>query len=273
MRKFFATILFIIGLVFSRLAYSCYSEYRYASNTARFYDANPGESPPVFLGVRQSREEYIAESLMRAGENRNLALLSGAGSLLLCIGGAALFFLGGRKDTFIASPKGGLNENPMQRPEAMNRWAGVALARPVEVHFKKTYAVLFVLVIVFFIGISLIGIAVNGFTSTSVLILILNALFSSFFYYIQSRARKKLASVFDCSGVTCRANRRFNWSEFKSVDYRMAIKPRSGREYLWRIELVFNSGEAWIIPRRVKNWNEIESFVATLPGTHRKRMI
>lgn len=269
MRNFLATILFVIGLVFSGLAYSCYSEYRYARNEALYYGEHPGEYRP-FLG--ESREEFITTSRMSASNNRNRALLSGAGSLLLCIGGAALFFLGRRRKD-IDSPKGGLNENPMQRAEAMNRWAGVALARPVEVHFNNTYAVLVVGVIVFWIGLGLIGVATNGFKSDSVLMLILTALGSSFLYYIQSRARNKLATVFDYSGVTCRANRRFNWSEFKGVDYRMAINPRSGREYLWRIELVFDSGEAWIIPRRVKNWNEIDNCVATLPGNHQKRRI
>jgi hypothetical protein len=38
-----------------------------------------------------------------------------------------------------------------------------------------------------------------------------------------------------------------------------------------RIELVFNNGVAWIIPQRVKNQDEINNLVASLPGTHQKR--
>ena len=89
--------------------------------------------------------------------------------------------------------------------------------------------------------------------------------------YLARRARRRAASRFDLSGVTRGDRRLLSWGGFKGVDYLMAIKPRSGREYLWRVELRFGGGEAWIIPQRVVNLPEIIELVATLPGTHQKR--
>jgi hypothetical protein len=40
---------------------------------------------------------------------------------------------------------------------------------------------------------------------------------------------------------------------------------------LWRVELVFNGGEAWIIPQRVANMDEIDNLLASLPGARQKR--
>jgi hypothetical protein len=90
-------------------------------------------------------------------------------------------------------------------------------------------------------------------------------------YYVLSRGRKRAACLFDSSGVTRGDGRRFSWSEFEAVDYLMAVKPQSGEEYLWRIELVFTGGKAWIIPQRVNNLEEINEVVNRLPGEHRKR--
>lgn len=269
MTKFIAIVLFIIGLVLAGLAYSCYSDYEWASSNVRFYRTNPDVVRKYDIPTGVSREQYIAKELMRADRNRNLAMLSGAGSFLLCIGGAALFVRSRRKDTFIASPEGGLNEDPILRLEAMNRWASLALEHPVEVQFTRIETIMVAFIMVFFIGMDLLGIVSYGFTSTTALILILSVSFSFMLYYIVNGALKKSVSLFDRSGVRRRDNRRFNWSEFKGVDYLMGIT-RSGEEYLWRIVLVFDSGEALIIPLRIKNLEDIYDIVETIPGTHQK---
>ena len=263
MRKFITVILLIIGLALAGLAYSFYSDYKIASNVARFYQTYPDEVPKG-----ESREQNVADALMVADRNRNLAMLSGAASLLLWVGGAALFTLGRRKDTDSASQ---LIEDPAQRSEEMNRWASAALALPVKVHYRRRYGVLYACIVLFFICISALVIVANGFTSTSILLLILNGILLIILYYLQSRAQRRAAHFFDLFGVTRGDNRRFSWSEFKNVDYLMAIKPRSGEEYLWRVELAFNSGAVWIIPQRVETLEEINNLVASLPGVHQKR--
>src|SRR5215204_6739320 len=146
MKKFIAVVLLIIGLVLGGVGFKSYSEYSMESNVVRFYRAHPEEVP-----THDSREQFIAENESAAESNLNLAMLSGAGSLLLLLGGAALFMLGGRKDKSGAAPDGWTDEDPVRHAEEMNRWAGVALARPVEVHYSRLHGALFDLIMVVFI--------------------------------------------------------------------------------------------------------------------------
>jgi hypothetical protein len=265
-RRFIAAVLLIVGIGLAGLAYSCYSEYALASNLAGFYRSHPDEVPE---GV--SREQYVADRLAVAEWNRNQATLSGAGSLLLCVAGAALFILGRPKGASSASQGGGSNEDPARPAEEMDRWAGTALARPVTVHFKRLYALLYLNVMLFFVAVSALVVVVNGFTSVSVLMLILNGTLLLMVYYLQRRSRRRAVYCFDLVGVTRGDGRRLNWSDFKSVDYLMAVRTHSGKEFLWRIELSFDGGEAWIIPQRVANMDEIDNLIASIPGAHRKR--
>ena len=150
-------------------------------------------------------------------------------------------------------------------------WASVVLARPVKVHYSRLHNALLVFLMIFFLGLSLVILAVNGFTGAAVLIVALNVILLFVLYYVMSRARRRAACLFDSSGVTRGDGRRLSWSEFKGVDYLMAVRPPSGEEDLWRIELAFTGGEAWIIPQRVNNLDEINEVVNRLPGEHRKR--
>ena len=163
------------------------------------------------------------------------------------------------------------NSDQFQTSAAADDWPSVVLARPVKVHYSRLHSILFVLLMIFFLGISLVILAANGFTGTSVLIVALNVILLFVLYSVMSRGRKRAACLFDSSGVTRRDGRRFSWSEFEGVDYLMAVKPASDEEYLWRIELAFTGGKAWIIPQRVNNLDEINEVVNRLPREHRKR--
>lgn len=163
------------------------------------------------------------------------------------------------------------NPDQFQTSADANEWPSIVLARPVKVHYSRLHRALFVFLMIFFLGLSLLILAANGFTGPGVLIVALNAILLLVLHYVMRKARKKAACLLDPSGVTRGDGRRFSWSEFKGVDYLMAVKPRSGREYLWRIELAFTGGEAWIIPQRVKNLDEINEVVNSLPGEHRQR--
>lgn len=163
------------------------------------------------------------------------------------------------------------NSDQFQTSAAANDWPSVVLARSVKVHYSRLHSALFACLSIFFIGLSLVVMAVNGLTGAAVLIIALNIIVLFVLYYVMSRARKRAACLFDPSGVTRGDGRRFSWSDFKGVDYLMAVKPQSGREYLWRIELAFTGGAAWIIPQRVNNLDEINEVVDRLPGEHRKR--
>src|SRR5919106_1498834 len=163
------------------------------------------------------------------------------------------------------------NSDHFQTSAAAHDWPSVVLARPVKVHYRRLHSILFVFLIIFFLGMSLFILAANGFTGAGVLIVALNVIVLFVLYYVLSRGRKRAACLFDSSGVPRGDGQRFSWSEFEGVDFFMAIKPPSGEEYLWRIEIAFTGGKAWIIPQRVNNLEEINEVVNRLPGEHRKR--
>jgi hypothetical protein len=62
-----------------------------------------------------------------------------------------------------------------------------------------------------------------------------------------------------------------SWNDLKSVDYRTVIRKGGAEENLWRIELVFTTGDAWIIPQRIENLEEINNLVNSVPVVHQKR--
>ena len=268
MRKLIAAILLVAAIGLAAFAYSSYSEYTIATNRARYHSNNPDEFSSSYAG--EDREKFIAGELESADRNRNLALLSAVGSLLLGAGGV-LTFLSARRRAKSVAAVADANKPPPDLA-ALNRWASEALARPVTVKYTPLHNILFALIGIFFIGISLLMIIVNGFSGNSVLLLPLNGALLLTLYYIWRRAKHKAASTFDVSGVTRGDNRRLSWNDLKSVDYLMVIRKGGRREILWRIELVFNGDEAWIIPVRVTNSDEIQNLLSSIPTLHQKRL-
>jgi hypothetical protein len=267
MLKVVAVVLVIVGLVLGGLAYSYYSESTYATNHARFMRDNPAETPPSY--TRQTREQYIESELSAAESNRNMALLHGIGSLILVAGGAALFIFSGKRKPGSASEAQLIEDRTgLGIPST---WASVALANPVTVQYRLFQKILIAFVVIFFGGMSILMLVVNGFNAGVGLLLILNVLFLLTFVLIMRRARQKAAFLFDQEGVIRGDNQKFNWNDMKSVDYLMAIKKGGAREYLWRIELIFANGEVWLIPLRVKNLAEIKDLVSSIPTVHQKR--
>jgi hypothetical protein len=268
MLKVVAVVLVIVGFVLGGLAYSYYSESTYAINHARFMRDNPAETPPSYTG--QTREQFIESEIRSAESNRNMALLHGTGSLILVAGGAALFiFSGGREK------RGGASDAQLIQDLTSlglpSTWASVALANPVAVQYRMFQKILTAFVVVFFGGLTILLIVANGFSAVVLLLLVLNVLFLLTFVLIMRRARQKAAFVFDQEGVIRGDNQKFSWNDIKSVDYLMAIKKGGAREYLWRIELIFANGDAWLIPLRVKNLAEIKDLVSSIPTVHQKR--
>lgn len=268
MRKLGAVALLIIALVLAGLTYSYYSESTIASNLARFYRNNPGEVPPTFAG--QTREQYIDEELRSAERNLNLAILNGVGSLILIAGGAALLIFGvGRgKGTGTSEAQLIQDKTSLGLP---SQWASAALAHPLNVQYRLFQKILIAFVLIFFAGLTILMIVANGFNAVTGLLLILNVLFLLTFVLIMRRARQKAAYIFDQEGIIRGDNQKFSWNDMKSVDYLMAIKRGGSREYLWRIELVFSNDKVWIIPLRVKNLDEINNLVSSIPTVHQKR--
>ena len=154
-------------------------------------------------------------------------------------------------------------------------WRTIPLpTRLIEVRQKKIYDVLLALIAVFFIGMSLLisfqtltnqfeataGKIIKGIMFPGVLMLILMAI-----CYLTIRAKRRAVRQFDASGITRGDGRQFSWNEFQGVVTRIDIN-YVREKYVWRIELAFANGEAaWIIPNRIKNAEEVFSYVASLP--------
>jgi hypothetical protein len=155
--------------------------------------------------------------------------------------------------------------------EAMDGWASSTFANPVNVRYRGLHKVLFPCIVIFLSGISLLMIVANGFVSTSILLLVLNGALLIALYYILRRAWRRSVYSFDLFGVTRGDKQRLSWNDLKSVDYLMPLTKGGAEENLWRIELVFTTGEAWLIPQRIKNLEEINDLVNSLPVAHQKR--
>lgn len=115
---------------------------------------------------------------------------------------------------------------------------------------------------------SILVVATNGFSGTGVLMLVLSGAMALLLYATGARARKRAACRFDHDGVTLGDRRRLDWTDFRGVRYLMALERGGAEESLWRVELAFTGGVAWIIPLRVKNLEEINDLVVSLPGPH-----
>ncbi len=79
------------------------------------------------------------------------------------------------------------------------------------------------------------------------------------------KAKKNAVRYFEPSGIGRGDLRHVPWQDFRGVIVRTGIS-RFGQKYVWRIELVFADGvKAWIIPQRIKNFDEVNAFVNKLP--------
>ena len=262
MRKLLAAVLVLIGAGLGVAAYGSRSDAESATRRVAYFRAHPDELTAT------DRAAYFAGQERTAADARRLAVLCGAGAAVFCAGGVVLFVRRGRGPvTGAAAPA----VEPAPDAETMRRWAGAALASPVEVHYARRYAILFKALMVFFGGMGLLIVATNGFTQTALAMVAMIGALMGVLYYALSTALKRAAHVFDASGVTRGDQRRFEWADFKGVDYLIALTKGGGRESLWRIELAFAGGKAWIIPQRVHNLAQINELVNSLPGPHRRR--
>ena len=198
-------------------------------------------------------------------EASNLAILNAAGGLLFCVAGAALFFRRRGEQPSTAAP----DEDPVRRAEVVDLWASVALERPIEVHYRPEIALGFVLA--FFIGIAVLAAVLLGFTETIGVTLALNLSVSAMLYCSLGGMLKKSVKLFDRSGIMRRDRRRLSWAEFQGVNYITEVKYGLTEERLLRIELLFDSDKALLLPQRIKNLEEIANLVDAMPGVHQKR--
>ena len=212
---------------------------------------------------RQEQGERISAYNSRAKRYLLEMGLSGAGGLVL-FGVALLLFI----KAFNARNRKNFYEkiDPRSIPLPTER---------IAVRYKIFYDILFGLIVLFFGGLLLL-IFYQNFTSRfitfenavirslifGVPVLLLLAIIS----FLMIRARRNAARSIDNSGITRGDGRHFAWNEFCGVISQKAFNRRTQRKYIWRVELAFENGEtAWLIPNRIKNYDEVFNYIANLP--------
>lgn len=83
------------------------------------------------------------------------------------------------------------------------------------------------------------------------------------------RGYRKSVKFFSDAGLTRNDGREFAWTDLSRVVNQIRIKPGTNIKGLWRTEIHFKDGEtAWLIPRKVANFQEVSHFVGNLPCEH-----
>lgn len=240
-------------------AFYNFGEYRIIADLISQIEEKFKESPTPEAGQEYSERTTFLTS--RAERYKLEMFLSGGGAIFL-FGASALFFVKalnsrGNKILFEA-----IDLQTIPLPKA-------------KIEVKDTYVqtVLFVIVITFF---SLMSIFIFYQTLTSPFStsreIIIKGSFSVFLFaivlffgFLQIRAVRNSLKIIDSSGVTRGDGKHFSWTQFHGVVTQTALN-RFMKRYIWREELAFSDGETvWIIPQRIKNYNEVSNFISQLP--------
>lgn len=238
-----------------------FSEYR--RNTEFVQELRAKPTVNLTPNEKKEHESLISINNSRTDRFKLEMLLSGAGGLVL-FGIALLFFI----MAFAARNQKNFYEKVDFRNIPMPN-------APLKVENKNIYGVLFWLILIFFGGMFLL-ITYQSFSSKfitfenavirTVLLGVPLFFFIAVFVFLMLRAKRNVVKLIDNSGVTRGDGRHFTWQEFCGVVRQTAFNQRTQRLYLWRVELAFENGETvWIIPNRVRNYNEIFAYIETVP--------
>lgn len=137
----------------------------------------------------------------------------------------------------------------------------------ITVLYSSTSAIAAAILYIMFGGITLLLLVTNGLKTPGIFIVIANALILALIIYLRARAKRRSAKSFDSAGVITCNRQQFLWSDFRGKHIRTGTT-RYGVNYTWRIELKFTENrQVWIIPMRVKNFNQVSALLENLPAT------
>ncbi len=145
-------------------------------------------------------------------------------------------------------------------------WKGVPKnMNSITIVYSKTSAIAAAVLYIMVGGLTLLLFVANGLKTPGIFIALANALLLALIVYLRARAKRKSAKSFTATGVLTGNGQEFLWSDFRGKVERTGTS-RYGRDYTWRIELIFTENrQAWIIPIRVKNFTQVDTFLETLP--------
>lgn len=242
-------------------AFYNFGEYDQTKNFVEELKAKPEQ----FLtpDEKKEKESRIFFLSSRTDRYRLEMILSGAGSFVL-FAVALLFFT-----------KSWRAKNKRNFYEKVDLRSIPIPSAPIEIQHKKAYSVLSWLLVSFFVAMFLL-IAYQSFSSRfisfenavirTLLFVVPIILFLAIFIFVQIRAKRNVALLIDNSGVTRGDGRHFAWQNFCGVITRTALNRRTQHYYVWRKELAFENGETtWVIPNRIKNYEEVFAYLEKLP--------
>jgi hypothetical protein len=83
------------------------------------------------------------------------------------------------------------------------------------------------------------------------------------------RAYVKSIKYFSDEGLVLNDGRSFAWADLSRVVDRIRLNRITGVKFIWRTEIHFKNGEAaWLLPTKVRNFNEVYKLVGSLPCEH-----
>lgn len=257
---FLGVFLLVAGVCFGIWAFWTFQHYQRAAIYAEYLRENPNA-----IDSKYNRKELAVEIQRDADHDQLEAAWVGAISLILLIGAALLF----------------LRAVKIYRRIKRNEYEEIdwrALEKPtrrVEVRSTRYQSRLGIGLLAFFALTTVFNLS-NLFRSPfattydiiykTVLYLGLILPLISVFIYTIIQARRKTVKSFDASGVTRGDGRHFLWSDFRGTIKRIGTF-RYGGTFKWRTELMFADNETiWVMPQRIKNLGEVETFVNKLPN-------
>ncbi len=245
------TFLLIAGVCFCVWAFWTFQQFRHASDYAEYLQKNPN----VLSSSKNNQNEIIRSNQNSADHDRLEALWTGAVGLILFSGAAFLFI---RAVTIYRRIKNVEYEEIDWR----------SLYQPthqIKVLYRRTFNAAAIVFYVFFGGLTLLVVLTNGIRNISIFIVSINILIIFTLSYLLTKAKRKSIKLIDASGITRGDGRHFLWSDFRGAIKRTG-RSRYGGTYNWRTELVFaNGGVVWVIPQRIKNYDEVFRFIDALP--------
>ncbi|RYY67931.1 MAG: hypothetical protein EOO13_13660 [Chitinophagaceae bacterium] len=160
--------------------------------------------------------------------------------------------------------KQSLNQKALQfaEPDAQNFKKPV---QPLAVLYNRKANVAAIILYCIVGGLSLLLLISSGGRPASLIIVFLNLAILAIIIFYRMAAKRKSIVSFDANGITCADGRQLLWTNFKGKHIRLR-RTQSGLQRIWRIEFIFSEGgEAWLIPLRLKNYEEVLSVVKVLP--------
>lgn len=115
---------------------------------------------------------------------------------------------------------------------------------------------------------SLVGGVTRGFAPMPIVLGVMLLGMFGVVVAIVRRGGARSVRYFSDEGLERGDGKRLAWSDLERVVNQVRRSP-AGKRWLWRTEIRFRGGQsAWLLPLRVRNFDEVRDFVRTLPCEH-----